>query len=419
MTPEIDLKPNGGALDRARIVSTALADAARRARFSARSRRAMSGGGFGAREGAKLMRAFAWATFALFVAIPTAAAAIYYGFVASDQYVSTAKFTVIGGVVPAPDGIAKLTGIPAAAIVQDTQVIVDYLGSRAAAEDLQKKADIAGAYSGPSVDFLSRLDPNGPVEELVRYWRKMIGVSIAMPAGVVTLNVGAYSPRDAKRIAGAAIASSEKLINDLNARLDAGEVATAEREFKAAADRLAAARAALENARNSSGILSATAAADALSKLVTEVRAQVLAMQRQYQANLATVSPSAPQMKDLKLRIDAGEAQIADLQGKITAANGSAAGGVLSKSLSTFSELDLENTIAERLYAGAAATLELAKLTAEHKLMYLNVFVDPTDPQEPTYPRRGLDVGIALAAGLAAWGAVYGTVATARNHMAR
>ena len=97
------------ALERARILSQALSDAARRSRISSRSRR-YSGGGFQARRGAALMRWAAAVSFCLIVVLPSVATAIYYTFLASDQYVAETRFTVSGGEAPAIDGIGAMTG---------------------------------------------------------------------------------------------------------------------------------------------------------------------------------------------------------------------------------------------------------------------------------------------------------------------
>ena len=56
--------------------------------------------------------------------------------------------------------------------------------------------------------------------------------------------------------------------------------------------------------------------------------------------------------------------------------------------MTRFSELDLERQIAERLYAGAVASLELARASAERKEMYVNAFVKPVVPEQSEYPRR-------------------------------
>jgi capsular polysaccharide transport system permease protein len=419
MTSDGDDKPDSGALTYARTVSQALADAARRARFSTRTRRALTSGGFRARRGAAAMRVFVWLSFALIVAAPTLAATVYYGFVASDQYLVETQFTVMGGEIPAPDAIGAMTGIPAAAIVQDTQIVTNFIESRAAVEELDAALGLRRIYSRNDVDFLARLDPRKPIEKLVSYWRDMTDVSIIMPGGIVRFRVRAFAAEDAKRLGDQVIAISERLINDLNQRMLADAVKNAEEELNRSQARLTMARAALEKARNDAGVLDAEKSAEALGKLLTDIRGQMAKMQEEYDAQSRAVSPQAPQMATLKARIDAARGQIADLESKLTSTRLVGAGGQpLSNAMSKFAELDLERQIAERLYAGAATSLEVARLAAEHKLMYLDTFVSPVAPQEPRYPRRLLDsVGVALGS-LAAWGALCGAAALVRNYMA-
>jgi capsular polysaccharide transport system permease protein len=86
--------------------------------------------------------------------------------------------------------------------------------------------------------------------------------------------------------------------------------------------------------------------------------------------------------------------------------------------MTKFSELDLERQIAERLYSGAAASLEIARLTAERKMMYINAFVKPVVPQESQFPRRFLYSFLICISSLTLWGICCGLVVLIRNHMA-
>ena len=418
MAIDEDARPNAGTLERARVRSQALADAARRARFSTRSRRALASGGFQARRGAQAMRIFRTASFILLVLAPSVAAAVYYGLIASNQYVAEAQFTVMGGEIPPPDGIASMTGIPAAAIIQDTQIVTNYIESRAAVEKLESSVGLRRVYSDKDIDFWARFNPSKPIEKLVSYWRWMSSVSIIMPAGIVDFKVRAFSPEVARSLGENVLMLSEQLINDLNSRMNSDAVRDAEQELQRTAERLGAARGALEKARNDQGVLDAVKSADALNKLITDLRGQLAKMQQEYDAQLHSVLATAPQMQTLKARIDAAQTQVAELESKLTATDASEASRTLSNSMTKFAELDLESQIAERLYAGAAASLELAQLTAEHKLMYLNTFVNPVAPQEPRYPKRLLYTAAVVAGSLAAWGALIGGVTAARNYMA-
>ena len=406
---------------RTALMSRALSEAARRARFSSRSNRKLDSGGFSARRGARFMRIYAVATFFLTVLAPTLAAAVYFCFFASDQFVSEAQFTVIGGEIQAGGGSNDLfsaaTAVPVAAIIQDTLIVSAYLESRAAVEALQAKLDLRNLSGSSDVDRFSRFSAHESAEELVRYWRKMTSTQIKMPSGIIEFRVRAFTPDASRLIAEAAVEMSERLINDLNARMQQDAVTSAEAELKRAAERLAAARAQLEQARNEEGVLDAGRAAEALDKLLTDLRAATLAMQLEYQALLRAVNETSPQMKAMRARIDAGRAQILDIESKLTATRGGAAKS-LSSSMTRFAALDLERQIAERLYSGSAATLELARLASENRLMYLKTFVLPRTPEEPLYPKRLLMIALVLAGGCAVWGALYGVGVLARNNLA-
>jgi capsular polysaccharide transport system permease protein len=125
----------------------------------------------------------------------------------------------------------------------------------------------------------------------------------------------------------------------------------------------------------------------------------------------------SPSLVNLKARIDAGAEQIRDLEGKLTASSGGDE-VTLSSSMTRLARLDLEKQVAEKLYAGAATSLEISKLIAEQQLMYLNIFVKPEEPVKGIYPRRVLNSAAVVLASLALWGVLYGLLMLARNHMA-
>ena len=416
--PDID-RPPLSALDRARVLSQALADSARLARISKRSRRGLAAGGFQARRGARWFRLAALISFVLMVVIPSTGAAIYYAFIASDQYVAEAKFTISGGEPPTADSFGSFTGIPALAIIQDTQIVTNYIHSRAAVEKLENMIGLGGLYATPQADRLSRFDPSKPIEKFVRYWDGMSNVSISLPGGIVDLKVRAFAPDDAAKIASAVLEISETLINTMNARMNHDAISNAQLELDRTTARLSKTQLALETARNETGLLDAVKTSDALNKLINETRSSLLILQRQYASELKYVSDSAPQMRTLKSRIDATSDQIAELESKLTATKLTSSNeATLAMSMTKFSELDLEHQVAERLYAGAAASLEIANLTAENKMMYLNAFLKPVVPQEPQYPRRLLYSIVTFFGTLVVWGACCGLARVVRNYRA-
>jgi capsular polysaccharide transport system permease protein len=408
------------ALERSQLVARALGEAARRARFSTRGRRALAGGGFYARRGERAMRIFVLVSFVLVAVIPSLVGAIYYGLVASNQYVSEARFAVRGGTAPKLDTLGALTGFPSLEIVQDTQIIINYVVSRAIVETLQSQVGLIGRFSRPEVDYFSRLGPDEPIEKVVRYWKSMIDFGVQLPSGIVTVSVRAFTPQDSVTIARAVLDASERLVNDMNARMRQDALTLTAVEQQRARDRLATTRAAMEQGRNEEGLLSAESALEAQNKLIVNERTNLLKMQQDYETQRQYLGEAAPQLRALKKRIDAEKEQIAQLEAQLTRRpDAKSETKVLSGSMNRLQYLDLEREIAEKAYATALTSHERARLAAETQLLYLNTFVRPLEAQQSRYPKRWLTIGIIIGASFAAWATLIGVLVLVRNHRAR
>ena len=402
--------------ERAALVAKALSEAARRARFSTKSRRGSSANSYRARRGERIARLLQIAAFILFVAVPGIVASIYFGLIAADQYTADARFTVRGGLPSGVDSIGSLTGAPSVLIIQDTQVIMNFIESRAIVEDLMKSVHLTKLYQDPDADFFSRLWPHQSIEKIVAYWKRHVDLSVQMPAGIVEMTVRAFRPEDAVNIANAVLASSEQLVNNMNDQMRADAVELAKRERERAQENLAKARSELQKARNEEGILSADQASTAVNDLLTQVRGQLLKEQQDYDSERRFVNADAPQLRNLQTRIDAAKQEIAKLQASMTSVKATAGGDKpLSGAMSRLDYASLNNEIADRIYAGAVSGLEQATLASDTKLMYINAFVRPVLAEEAKYPRRAIDIALVLGAGLAAWAAALGLISLLRR----
>jgi len=416
------LMPAQSALERAQAISRALTDAARRARFSTRARGAYRGGSFEARRGTQLIRALTRTLFVLMVAVPDVVALFYFGFIASDQYVSEAKFTVSSGAIPKMDGLGAATGVPPILIVQDTQVVTNYIGSRAMVEQLEQKVGLRDTYSSSSIDWWSRFHKSKPVEKFTDYWERMSDTSISLPSGIVTLTVRAFSPDDAKRIADAVIAQSENLINDLNERMRNDTLLVSERDMQQASQKLGKARIRMEAERNAEGLIDVGQTNNALNGLIAGLQTDLLKAQQQYNSELHYVTADAPQMKVLNSRIAAMQNQLEQMKAQLTSQTEQGVSAIADKALSgkmtKFAELDLEERIAERRYETAAASVEAARMMSERRMLYLHEVVAPAQPEDAKFPRRLLNIVLTIVASLLAWTTAVGALYFVRNHMA-
>jgi capsular polysaccharide transport system permease protein len=414
--------PPVSALERAQAVSKALTDAARRARFSVRARSAYRGGSFEARAGSKIMRVVTIVLFVAMVAVPDLVVTVYFGLIASDQYVSDAKFTVSSAAIPKMDGLGSVTGVPPILIVQDTQVVTSYIGSRAMVERLEHTSGLRDAYGSNSIDWWSRFRKDKPIEKFTDYWDKMADTSIALPSGIVTLTVRAFAPDDAKRIADAVIEQSETLINDLNERMRNDTVLASERDMQQASQDLGKARMQMEYERNAEGLIDVSQTSKALNGLISGLQGDLLKAQQEYQTELKYVTADAPQMQVLSSRIIAMQSQLEQMKAQLTSQTDRSVSAMADKALSgkmtKFAELDLEERIAEKRYEVSVAAVEAARMMSERRMLYLHEIVAPALPEDAKYPKRLLNIGMTFLASLLAWAATVGAMNFVRNHMA-
>lgn len=414
----LDDRP-ASALDRTGRVRDSLRHAVRNLRSSARRRRGFDTSAFSRRRGALLVSLLFRVSFVLLVLVPSILATAYFGFIASSQYVAEAKFVVQGGEPVKLDPFTVATGLPSITAVQDTQVVTNYVESPSLVRRLEERLDLRRLYGSDEIDWFSRFDAGKSFEKLAKYWKTKIDVSIQLPGGIVTFDVRAFTPEDALRLANEVLASAENLVNDINRRMMEDNVAAYQTEFERAAARLAKARVALEAARNTTGILDPGQAAVSLGTLLTNVKGDLLTLQQEYDSQKKSVGADAPQMRAMASRMAVMADQIKQLEAQMTGrTDAQVSKGVLSESMKRFAELEVEHRIAEQQYVSAAASLELARGSAERRLVYLKTFLRPSLPEEARYPKRVLSIFSVIAAAFGVWATLCGLVVLARNHMA-
>lgn len=354
--------------------------------------------------------------FLFLVVVPTLLGGIYFGFVASDQYVSEARFAVRGPDTSLADVVAGVSGLPGLQQVQDSYIVADYIRSRRMVEDLEASVGFRARYGRQGADWLARLDKSWSIEDMVRYWRWRAEIRIDLNSGLMTLRVKAFSREDSLAIASEVVRLSERLVNELSERARQDALAQAKGHLAQSEQVLRRVLGEMRDARNVEGTLDASKAAEALLKLASEAKAKLLALQQDYQAAVRTVSPEAPQMKILRSRIDTLQQQIKDLEGRIASTGGKP---TLSGSQEVLGRTGLALKAAEEQYALAVGRYEMARLQATTQQAYLVVFVQPRLADESLYPRRWLYVLAIFGASLLLWAALAGISVLVHNNVAR
>jgi capsular polysaccharide transport system permease protein len=362
-------------------------------------------------------------TFVVLVAIPSFLSDIYLAFLASDQYVAEARFAVKS---PQSDFGSSSTdtksmsssssgGISLPTIAnQDAYIVSNYIGSRAAIEDVARNIGIRAVFQRPEADFWARLKNNASAEELTDYWKKMVSTYVDTMSGIVVLTVRAFRPGDARALAAAILEASEKLANDVSARARKSLMQEAEDELRRSEQLVRAALLDLRNFRDRQGFIDPGTAATSTGELLMQAMSDKIRLQNDYYVSAKATSPNAPTVVGLKTRLDALDNQIEQLRAKLT--GNSPEGRTIAAALVTFEELEFKRIFAEKLYTMAQDALEQARLKAEQQNIFVETFVPPALPEEAKYPER-LALSFLIPLGLLIlWGIFALTAAAVNDH---
>ncbi len=352
--------------------------------------------------------------FLLVVVLPVLLATLYYGLIASDEYVSESRF-----VIRAPNSHQPQTSTLANLIQTtgmadgrpQTDEVMDYIRSRTGLADLIKRIDVRARFENPAADFLSRYP--GPFqpdrfERLHHYYDQMVNIDIDHDTSSAVLTVKAFSPQDAHDLNANLLDLSEQFVNRLNDRAQRKAIGEAEQRVGMAEERLRNARLALRSYRNSAELLDPAKQATG----VIEVSNQLVAAQAAVRAQLELTERAAPRNPG----IPALRQRIAAIGQQIAAQNGRAVGtssGIASK-LSGYEKVSLEQDFATQMLTAAEASLEQARNEAQRQQFYLERVVEPNTPDLPSLPKRFQSVLVLAATALAiyfiAWMLVVGVI---------
>lgn len=352
--------------------------------------------------------------FALTVLIPTLLSMAYFGFIASDVYVSEAKFVVRSPEKPAASGlgvILKSAGFANAG--DEIYAAQGFLTSRDALQSINRNNAFVQANSKDSISLFNRFNPlgfSGSFEDLYDYYLGKVHVDFDVTSSITTLRFRAFSPREAQQFNEQLLELAEATVNRLNERgrqdlIRFGEVEVEDAKLKARAAALA-----LAAFRNQSGVVDPQEQATVQLQMVSKLQDELIAARTQLN-QLKIFTPKNPQIPVLEAQIGALQREIAEQLGQVVGDRRS-----LAANAAQYQRLLLETQFADKQLASAFASLEEARNEARRKQAYVERIVQPNLPDAPIEPRRLRGVLATLALGLVAWGILSLLLAGVREH---
>jgi capsular polysaccharide transport system permease protein len=347
------------------------------------------------------------ALFLLLFLLPTLVTAGYFYLIASDRYITEARFALrpaLGNVDKVQsDETGSNSSMSKQMIAQDTLITISYIASRQMVEAMERQMPLRDMYSRDGIDFFSRFDANEPIELFLRYWRKRVTTHVDSNGGIVTLNVAAFDPEESYRLAQALMDESERMVNELSVRSRNAALAESTRELKNAEERLLTVQRAMRDLRNRAGVLDAQSANKNNLMVIAELRKKRIELSVQLNQSLRDLSPERRPIQDLKAQIQDLDDNIEKIERQMTSTDPDQR-RLLSEAMTEFEGLENERKNAQLYYNKVLAASEQARIIANRQIEFFTPVVSPVVPISAIEPRRHLITSIVALVAMAVFG---------------
>ena len=342
-------------------------------------------------------------SFLLVVLLPVALAAGYLWLRAADQYASTVGFSVIKQEVSSPievfGGIADFAGVGSS----DSDILYEFITSQELVETLDQRLGLVEMYSKPVGDPVFAYDPQGTIEDLHKYWKRMVRITYDDGTGLIEIRALAFDPEDARAIATGIFEESSRLVNELSAIAQDDTTAFAADEVARAVERLKGARERLTAYRSQTQIVDPTADLQGQMGLLSTLQAQLAEALISADLLRESTLDSDPRITQADRRIAVIEARIEDERRKLGVGTTGEEGGDYATLLAEYERLAVDREYAEQAYTSALVTYDQALAEARRKSRYLAAYIKPTMSQSSQFPQRPVLVAIAAFFLLTLW----------------
>lgn len=344
-------------------------------------------------------------SFVIMVLLPSLGAALYLYRVAADQYVSELGFSVRSEASASPLSLLGGLGAVAGANSSDSDILYRFLHSRNLIDQLDRQLDLRKIYGKPQDDPWFRFDPDGSIEDLTEYWRRMLRVDYDTASGLLELRVHAFSAQDAQTVARSLFANAAEMINALSDTARADATRYAKTELAQARARLDAARLALTDFRSRHQFVDPGADVQGQMALLNDLHQQRLAARVDQEMLQGTTHAKDPRLSHAARRLGVIDDMIAAERKKLGfgADDPTAPTEDFAALTGEYERLSVERGFAEQAYLAALAAYHAAEAEAQRKSRYLAAYTGPSLPQEALYPQRfWVSTGV-LAFALLGW----------------
>jgi capsular polysaccharide transport system permease protein len=335
--------------------------------------------------------------FLLAFVLPNLIAIVYFGLIASPVYTSRASLTVLNPSRSASNLTSMLSGGSGDGSAEGGFILKDYLGSWDEFRSIEPVLDPAQHYAlGDPVSRYGGLITAFRRNDIAlwRYLKRQVNVTIDPKSGIATLEVRAYSPAFAQRLASTLLKDAVGRMNQMNAAQERDVLASAEAKKAGLLKAFDDDEALLARYRAKVGVYDPKEQSASDLGLVNSLEMRVSELKAQH-ASILKATPNSPELQNLEtamaavqLRITATRSQVADL----------------GRDSETYDGLVARRDNDLNLLQQANLADQDARQKGLQNRYYLDVISQPSLPNTPELPRRLLSIVGVFLATLVLWG---------------
>jgi capsular polysaccharide transport system permease protein len=320
-----------------------------------------------------------------FVGLPTLFAAWYYYRIATPFYATRAEFVIQQSESMGGTGLGSLFTGTQFATSQDSIAVQGYLQSRDAMMRLDQDMGFRAHFSGANVDPLQRLAPDATAEATYKVYKRNIKISYDPTEGLVRLEVAATDPQTAVAFSKALIGYAEEQVDHLTRRLRDDQMEGARESYDEAEQKMLVAQRRVVELQEKYKVLSSEVEVSMIAGQIAELEGQLMQERLALAQMESNETPNLARMDPVKRRIDTLDDEIRSLRAKLTE---DGVGGLsLAKVQSELLVAQADVQTRQLLLAQALQQLETARIEANRQVRYLSLSVNPSPPDEASYPR--------------------------------
>lgn len=319
------------------------------------------------------------------VVIPWLIGAFYTCLIEKPVYVSTAKIIVEKDLETNPINISA--GIFGGGTANnETYLTQEYLTSREMLNNLQGRFDYKTHYQSPKLDFISRLKNHPSENELLDYFQKQITATVDTKTNEINLQVKAFNPEIAKKLAQDLIIQAKPFVNRVANSMAYKQFNFAKKQLKLAKKKLLISSQKILEWQNEHGMFDPTESARVVSEVMAQLKGKLVEKQTELIAYSAFMQPNSSKIVGLKEEIQAIKIQIkTQTKGLLGKREGASK---LNEVLKDYEWVQLQLKFAQAEYQGAQGAFDAASISLNKQINSIIEIEKPNLPDEYEYPKR-------------------------------